>query len=179
MFKVFVIEDIVTLSVSEYVGDKRNILFQKLSNKYINKVIHGVGLAIALDGDFLKCESRILPNDGSAHYTLIFKLLVFSPVINEVFKANVILYNKNFIKLSIGFFSDLHIIPNSLPEIYKYDETNGYWLKIDGDADVPIKTDNLVEFKILDIIYNHEAEDDGISTGMELLPILLVIGTIV
>nr|PVC51167.1 hypothetical protein MACL_00001767 [Theileria orientalis] len=144
MFKVFVIEDIVTLNVSEYVGDKRNILFQKLSNKYINKVVHGVGLAIALDGDFLKCESRILPNDGSAHYKLIFKLLVFSPVINEVFKANVILYNRNFIKLSTGFFSDIHVIPNLLPETYKYDEINGYWLKIDENTDVPIKTDNIL-----------------------------------
>ncbi|BAM40070.1 uncharacterized protein TOT_020001049 [Theileria orientalis strain Shintoku] len=134
MFKVFVIEDIVTLNVSEYVGDKRNILFQKLSNKYINKVVHGVGLAIALDGDFLKCESRILPNDGSAHYKLIFKLLVFSPVINEVFKAN---YR-----------------PDSL--VIFTDEINGYWLKIDENTDVPIKTDNVVEFKILDIIYNQE-----------------------
>ncbi|EAN32628.2 SHS2 domain found in N terminus of Rpb7p/Rpc25p/MJ0397 family protein [Theileria parva strain Muguga] len=97
MFKVFIVEDVINLTVSEYFNND-DTLFRKLSNKYINKVIHGIGLVLAIDEKFLRCECKILQTEGSAHYKINFKVLVFHPSVNDIFNASVILINKNFIK---------------------------------------------------------------------------------
>ncbi|XP_952374.1 uncharacterized protein TA12655 [Theileria annulata] len=161
MFKVFIVEDVINLTVSEYFNDNDN-LFRKLSNKYINKVIQGIGLVLAIDENFLRCECKILQTEGSAHYKITFRILVFHPSVNDTFNASFLLDSLMTFKL----------YQNSCLQILNR------WVVTNGSSKHVLKENDLVVFKTLDVIYNKNKEDTKLYSNSSNLPVLVIIGTI-
>ncbi|AFZ79220.1 hypothetical protein BEWA_020670 [Theileria equi strain WA] len=177
MFKIYLIEDYVTLKVSEYINDSNKILLEKLANKYIDRIIFGTGLCILLDDNLLKCEPRILPSEGQAHYKTHFRLLVFSPNINQILKGQIIDCDSESITLSLGFFSDIRVITSTLPPEYRYDKNAKCWSKITDSSRKIYRLNDIVDFRVVDIIYNRTPEQTGNTTAKQ-LPVMLVIAAL-
>ncbi|XP_056160035.1 uncharacterized protein LOC115677520 isoform X3 [Syzygium oleosum] len=99
----------------------------ELENLFLDKVIANLGLCISLydirriDGGF------IFPGDGAPTYTVECRLIVFRPFIGEIIDAKLKEFDKDGLRLSMGFFDDIyipfHLLP--YPSRFEPDSENG------------------------------------------------------
>ncbi|XP_076305647.1 RNA polymerase III subunit H isoform X2 [Tachypleus tridentatus] len=98
---------------------------EELNKKLANKVVTNVGLCIALY-DVLRLEdSYIFPGDGASHT-----------------------------KVSLGFFDDILIPPDSLQHPSRFDETEQVWIweygTDDGKHDMFMDPGEAIRFRVVD-----------------------------
>ncbi|GFE53235.1 DNA-directed RNA polymerase [Babesia ovis] len=183
MFKYFVVEDLISLEVGEYLCDAQGRLSNKVDDKYVDKVIAGIGLVILVDELSVLSEPKILPNDASALFTLKLKLLVFAPERNQIIKGKVISADAQGIRVSLGFFSDVMVIPQFMPKGSVYDK--GQWYTQKNETKVYYKVDSEIDLEVVEISYNElNGKSRGYTNNLMLdmstdvqLPVMLVIAT--
>ncbi|XP_013396901.1 DNA-directed RNA polymerase III subunit RPC8-like, partial [Lingula anatina] len=84
MFVLAEIKDTVRIPPWQFNVKLTDAVVEALNKKLANKVVHNVGLCIAL-WDITKLEdSYILPGDGSSHTVVHFRYVVFRPFNDEV-----------------------------------------------------------------------------------------------
>ncbi|GIX60689.1 DNA-DIRECTED RNA POLYMERASE II, III, putative [Babesia caballi] len=174
MFKSFLVEDLITLEVAEYLDDARKSLTQKVEDKYVDRagggafvadssqILAGVGLVVLVQDFAFHCEPRILPNDASALFTLRLKLLVFAPERDEQLRGTVVGSDASGISVSLGFFSDIKIIPLFMPKNAAFDRDAKAWYTVQGDARRYYKNSAAIQFKVVEVTYN---EVNGKGSG--------------
>ncbi|XP_014670609.1 PREDICTED: DNA-directed RNA polymerase III subunit RPC8-like [Priapulus caudatus] len=96
---------------------------QELNKKFANKVVHKLGLCIALY-DISKLEdSHVFPGDGSSHTKVHFRCVVFRPFMDEVVVGKIRSSSKEGVYVSLGFFDDILIPSDSLQHPSRFDVT--------------------------------------------------------
>ncbi|ORM41942.1 30S ribosomal protein S9 [Babesia sp. Xinjiang] len=173
MFKYFIVEDLISLEVSEYLCDAHKKLTTKVDDKYVDKVIVDVGLVVLVEELLVLSEPKILPNDASALFTLKLKLLVFSPERDQILNGTIISSDSTGISVSLGFFSDVKLLPLFLPENTSFDRDTATWFTEDNGTKLYYKNNTNIKFKVVEVTYNELndlPEDDQ-------MPVMLVIGT--
>ncbi|KAK2181666.1 hypothetical protein NP493_386g05037 [Ridgeia piscesae] len=84
MFVLSKMKDTVKIPPWQFNLVMNDAIVQTLNKKFANKVVHSVGLCIAL-WDVTKIEdSYILPGDGSSHTIVHFRYVVFRPFMDEI-----------------------------------------------------------------------------------------------
>lgn len=61
-----------------------NVIEDELNKKFANKVIFQLGLCVALFDIKEIYDSSILPGDGSSHTQVLFRYVIFRPLIDEI-----------------------------------------------------------------------------------------------
>lgn len=103
------------------------MILEQIELKYINKVLPEAGLCISFY-DFLEIDDPyIYPAEGSTHQQIKFRLVVFQPFEGEIITGKVVDSNPNGIRISIDFFSDIHIPSTYLQEPSEFDSSTGLW----------------------------------------------------
>ncbi|CDR96928.1 DNA-DIRECTED RNA POLYMERASE II, III, putative [Babesia bigemina] len=164
MFKNYIVEDLVTLEVAEYLDDAHR--------KLTEKVISGVGLVVLVQEFSVHSEPKILPNDASALFTLRLKLLVFAPEVGELLSGTVVGSDSAGIEVSLGFFSDIKLISLFMPQNAAFDQEATTWYVVENDAKRYCKESTPVSFKVVEVTYN----DTNDPSKDDQLPVMLVIG---
>ncbi|CAI9107709.1 OLC1v1007141C1 [Oldenlandia corymbosa var. corymbosa] len=88
----------------------------ELESLFVDKVIAYLGLCISIydirsiDGGF------VFPGDGASTYTVKFRLIIFCPFVGEVIAGRLIDSTDEGLKLSLGFFDDIHVPVSKLPQ---------------------------------------------------------------
>lgn len=99
----------------------------ELEKLFLDKVVANLGLCISVydirsvDGGF------IFPSDGAATYKVVFTLIVFRPYVGEVIIGKVKESDENGLRISLGFFEDIHVPVHLLPSKSEFtpDPNNG------------------------------------------------------
>lgn len=133
---------------------------KELENIFLDKVISNLGLCISIydirsiDGGF------IFPGDGASTYKVEFRMVVFRPFVGEIIVGKLKESNKDGLRLSLGFFDDIHIPAHRLqkpshdvldPEkryevtwVWDYDpENTENVFIIDGADEIKFRVDNV------------------------------------
>ncbi|PWN26982.1 hypothetical protein BDZ90DRAFT_252890 [Jaminaea rosea] len=105
-------------------------LSQALNAKYANRVIPDVGLCICLFDVLEASEGRVKWGDGGLWHKCRFRLAVFRPFVGEVLVGKVMSSDEGGIRVSMGFFDDIHIPLHLLPSPHAFDhkERAHFWL---------------------------------------------------
>ncbi|XP_033631113.1 DNA-directed RNA polymerase III subunit RPC8-like [Asterias rubens] len=127
---------------------------EELNKKLANKVVHNVGLCIALH-DIIKLEdSHIFPGDGSSHTKVNFRYVVFRPFMDEILIGRIRSCSREGVHISLGFFDDILIPPEALQQPSKFDETEQVWVweyeTEEGTHDLFMDTSEEVRFRVVD-----------------------------
>uniref|UniRef100_A0A183C5M7 RNA_pol_Rbc25 domain-containing protein n=1 Tax=Globodera pallida TaxID=36090 RepID=A0A183C5M7_GLOPA len=94
------------------------------------------------------------PGDASTHTPVVFRYVVFQPMINEIFEGVILRSNQEGITISMQFFSDITVAPD------KFDETVQIWRweyqNENGDV-TPFYMDpgKCVRFKVISVQYQN------------------------
>ena len=134
MFILSVIEDEVALHPSQF-GENKHVsaIRSMIEAKFVDRVIPDVGLAVALY-DIVKIrDAYIFPGDlkdsqGDAACTVVFRLVIFRPKVNELLVGKVLASTPMGLQVSLGFFQDVTIPTINLRAPSVFDERLQTWV---------------------------------------------------
>ncbi|XP_019726490.1 DNA-directed RNA polymerase III subunit RPC8 isoform X2 [Hippocampus comes] len=130
---------------------------EELNKKLANKVVYNVGLCICLY-DITKLEdSYIFPGDGASHTKVHFRYVVFHPFLDEILVGKIKYCSQEGVHVTMGFFDDILIPPESLQQPTKFDEAEQVWLweyeTDEGAHDLYMDQGEEIRFRVADEIF--------------------------
>ncbi|CAO3643794.1 unnamed protein product [Cunninghamella blakesleeana] len=145
MFILSEIEDTVKIVPNNFGKNDNNAITDALNEKYANKVVQEVGLCICVYDILSTSEGFILYLDGCSYVKVTFRLTVFRPFIGEILTGRIKSCSPQGIRVSMGFFDDIHIPGATLQTNSEFDPAEQVWVwKYEGqkmymDIDEPIR----------------------------------------
>ncbi|KFQ88568.1 DNA-directed RNA polymerase III subunit RPC8 [Phoenicopterus ruber ruber] len=116
MFVLVEMTDTVRIPPWQFERKLNESIAEELNKKLANKVVYNVGLCICLY-DITKLEdSYIFPGDGASHTKVHFRYVVFHPFLDEILIGQIKSCSQDGVHVSIGFFDDIVIPPESLQQ---------------------------------------------------------------
>ncbi|KAI8070793.1 DNA-directed RNA polymerase III subunit RPC8-like protein [Gongronella butleri] len=149
MFVLAELEDTVKVEPSAFGKKDHDAITDVLNEKYANKVVQEVGLCICVFDILQTSERFILYGDGCAYIKVSFRMTVFRPYIGEVLVGHIKSCSPHGIRVSLGFFDDIHLPQETLLEGTRFNTDEQVWVwhyegeKLFMDIDEPIR------FKVL------------------------------
>jgi DNA-directed RNA polymerase III subunit RPC8 len=116
VFVLSKVEDVIELAPDTSSTDTAVALTSAINAKYANRVIMDVGLCICLFDLLSQTDGIVKPGNGSAYITVVFRIIVFRPFLGEVLVGKIASQDVTGLKITLGFFDDIHISHPHLPE---------------------------------------------------------------
>lgn len=155
MFVHVKMKDTVRIEPHLFHLDSMDAIRESLNIKFANKVVHNVGLCIAL-WDIEKIEdSYIFPGDGATHTVVHFRYVVFRPFVDEILVGRIKSCSKDGLHVTLGFFDDIIIPSDSLQNPSKFSEQEQLWsweydAQESGTVDLPMDIGGDIRFRVVD-----------------------------
>ncbi|KAF4080732.1 hypothetical protein AMELA_G00174620 [Ameiurus melas] len=154
MFVVVEMIDTVRIPPWNFHRQLNDAIAEELNKKLANKVVYNVGLCICLY-DITKLEdSYIFPGDGASHTKVHFRYVVFHPFLDEVMVGKIKYCSQEGVYVSLGFFDDILIPPESLQQPAKFDEAEQVWVweyeTDEGAHDLYMDQGEDIRFRVVD-----------------------------
>ncbi|CAB4067038.1 RPC8 [Lepeophtheirus salmonis] len=128
MFVLSELKSLVRLPASQLGKSLPDALREEINRKVSNKVVLNVGLAVCLFDILEIGDSFVFPGDGASHTHVQFRLLVFRPFMEEIINGKIKSCSKDGVQISLGFFEDIWVPPESLQNPYRFDEADQVWV---------------------------------------------------
>lgn len=131
--------DVVQIQPDEFHKPSIRSIEDFINTKYADKVIHKIGLCIGFHSLISASEGLIGHGTGIVNVNVDFKLIVFRPFKGEIIRATITNSNLNGIYLSVDFFEDLTVPPETMFENTSWEpDENGthtfVWRADDGEG---------------------------------------------
>ncbi|XP_049602090.1 DNA-directed RNA polymerase III subunit RPC8 [Syngnathus scovelli] len=157
MFVLVEMMDTVRIPPWNFHRQVNEAVSEELNKKLANKVVYNVGLCICLY-DITKLEdSYILPGDGASHTKVHFRYVVFHPFLDEILVGKIKYCSQEGVHVTMGFFDDILIPPESLQQPTKFDEAEQVWLweyeTDEGAHDLYMDKGEEIRFRVADEIF--------------------------
>ncbi|XP_039621408.1 DNA-directed RNA polymerase III subunit RPC8 isoform X1 [Polypterus senegalus] len=157
MFTLVEMVDTVRIPPWQFQSRLNDAIVEELNKKLANKVVFNVGLCICLY-DITKLEdSFIFPGDGASHTKVHFRYVVFRPFLDEIIVGKIKCCSQEGVHVSLGFFDDIVIPPESLQQPAKFDEAEQVWLweyeTDEGAHDLYMDHGEEIRFRIVDEVF--------------------------
>ncbi|XP_013366810.1 PREDICTED: DNA-directed RNA polymerase III subunit RPC8 isoform X1 [Chinchilla lanigera] len=119
-----------------------------------SKVVYNVGLCICLFDITRLEDSYVFPGDGASHTKVHFRYVVFHPFLDEILIGKIKGCSPEGVHVSLGFFDDILIPPESLQQPAKFDEAEQVWVweyeTEEGAHDLYMDTGEDIRFRVVD-----------------------------
>lgn len=116
MFVLVEMVDTVRIPPWQFERKLNDSIAEELNKKLANKVVYNVGLCICLF-DITKLEDAyVFPGDGASHTKVHFRYVVFHPFLDEILIGKIKGCSPEGVHVSLGFFDDILIPPESLQQ---------------------------------------------------------------
>uniref|UniRef100_A0A8C6SYU5 DNA-directed RNA polymerase subunit n=1 Tax=Neogobius melanostomus TaxID=47308 RepID=A0A8C6SYU5_9GOBI len=157
MFVLVEMVDTVRICPWDFHKQLNDAIAEELNKKLANKVVYNVGLCICLY-DITKLEdSYIFPGDGASHTKVHFRYVVFHPFLDEVLVGKIKYCSQEGVHVTMGFFDDILIPPESLQQPAKFDEAEQVWLweyeTDEGAHDLYMDQGEEIRFRVTDEVF--------------------------
>ena len=129
MFQIARLEDANVKILPENLGRPRlEAITQEIESLYMDKVIKDLGLVVTLY-EIVSIEGgTVYPGEGSAHFHVVFRVVVFRPFEGEVIEGRLKKADRKGLYVSIGFFQDVFVPEHLLQEPSVFDENEQLWV---------------------------------------------------
>lgn len=133
MFTLTLIDDDIPIHPANFGDDFRVRLKIEIQNKYVDRVVPNIGLCVAFY-DFVEIrEANVYPGDGKkscgeAYCKVEFRLIMFSPALDEWLVGTIANSTQAGLSVSLGFFADIEIPSVNLRTPYLYDAAYKSWV---------------------------------------------------
>lgn len=148
----------------------RDIIEDKINEKYANKVVQKVGLCICMWDLSKSSDGLIGYGTGNANMNVEFRLLVFRPFKGEIIAARVKYNTPEGIYLSTEFFDNILVPDTMLFEGSYYNEEEQTWVWKTEDSEVFFDNGTTVHARIEkeiweDTIQPNPVKDTALTNG--------------
>ena len=149
MFQISRLEDANVKILPENLGKPRlEAITQEIESLYIDKVIKDLGLVITLY-EIVSIEGgTVYPGEGSAHFKVEFRVVVFRPFNGEILEGTLKRADKTGLYVDIGFFSDIFVPEHLMQEPSVFDEDEQLWVWMYEDAKMFMDLEEPVRIRV-------------------------------
>ena len=128
MFELARLKDTVHIAPSEFGKPPLTAVTDALLEKYPNKVVPGLGLCIALFDILHVGEAHLYPGNAAQHTAVEFRLVIFKPYVGEILTGTVVASDPQGMRISLGFFDEIHVPARLLQPPSVWSEEEGVWV---------------------------------------------------
>ena len=127
MFVLAIVEDKLKTLPDQFDRDSSEVLIEQIESKYSNKVLLEVGLCVSFY-DFLEVQDAfVYPAEGACHQVVKFRLVIYKPIKDELLIGKVTQSDEYGLRVSMGFFDDIHIPSRSLKQPASFNPDKKIW----------------------------------------------------
>lgn len=136
-------------------------IMDALSEKYPNKVVLNLGLCVAIYDVIHVGESQIYPGNASHHTTVEFRLVIFKPFVGEVLDGSITSCDAQGVRISLGFFDEVHVPGRLLQEgsVWSEDEQVWVWCVPGTDSQLFFDVQNPLRFRVEAVHYRQPSNE--------------------
>ncbi|SMY20564.1 unnamed protein product [Zymoseptoria tritici ST99CH_1A5] len=128
MFTLVTVADVVQIPPKDFSKPSIRAIEDFINTKYADKVIHRVGLCLGFHSLVSTSEGLIGHGTGIVNVNVDFRLIVFRPFKGEIIRATITQSNPTGIYLSVDFYEDLVVPPETLFDNTSWDkDESGTW----------------------------------------------------
>ncbi|KAI7867817.1 DNA-directed RNA polymerase III subunit RPC8-like protein [Spinellus fusiger] len=149
MFLLAELEDTVKIVPNDFRKSTNEAITDVLNEKFANKVVQDVGLCISVRDITHMSEAHILYGDGCSYSKVSFRLLVFRPFIGEVLTGKIKSCSARGVRVSMGFFDDIHIPAPALQIGSEFDVAEQVWVWSYEGQKLYMDIEETIRFRIL------------------------------
>ncbi|BFF97320.1 DNA-directed RNA polymerase III subunit RPC8 [Drosophila madeirensis] len=128
MFVLAELKDTVRIAPDQFNLKLVDAVRDEIDRKLANKVLLNVGLCIALKEIVSLQDSIILPGDGASHTEVLFRYIVFRPMVGTVMTGKIRNCSREGVHVTLGFFDDILIPHAALQHPSRFDEAEQAWV---------------------------------------------------
>ncbi|XP_022226425.1 DNA-directed RNA polymerase III subunit RPC8 [Drosophila obscura] len=128
MFVLAELKDTVRIAPDQFNLKLVDAVRDEIDRKLANKVLLNVGLCIALKEIVSLQDSIILPGDGASHTEVLFRYIVFRPMVGTVITGKIRNCSREGVHVTLGFFDDILIPHAALQHPSRFDEAEQAWV---------------------------------------------------
>ncbi|RXK40974.1 DNA-directed RNA polymerase III subunit RPC8 [Tremella mesenterica] len=135
MFILVAVKDTIPVPPKAFALPPHITIKDAINRKYSNKLVSQKGLGLSV-WDILTAEDgKVTWGNGLMYYKVSFRLMLFSPFISEIIVGKVLSSSKKYIRISLGFFRDIYILPAFLPPNSAFDQDENKWFWYSDEDD--------------------------------------------
>lgn len=151
----------------------RACIADEINIKYSNRVVNDLGLCISVRAIDSIGSPRFYTGSGGMFIKVVFRVIVFRPVKDEVILCRVMHEDETGIMASVGFFDHIFIPKAKLPNPSQFDKKDRLWVWAFEDEKFHIEIDGEIRVRVESIKFNdpkpgaQAAEQTATSVGGE------------
>jgi len=154
MFQLTRVHDVVHIQPYEFGRDVLTAVRNALNAKYPNKVMRNLGLCVALYDILHIGESHLHPGSAAHHTAVQFRLVIFRPHIGEILTGSVVSSDEEGVRISLGFFNDIHVPKTLLQEPSSWSPEEGLWVwNVTPEHELFVDLENPIRFRVHQIVF--------------------------
>lgn len=154
MFILTEMSDLIRVPPQSFGVAIHHVLKDELHQKYSNKVIANLGLAVSVL-DILDIKDGLLkPGDGAAYVKVQFRMIVWKPFIGEILSGYVADCSAEGIKVRMEFFDEIFIPKDYLFEACTFRPADKAWVwQPDDETELFIDINEKIRFRVEEEIF--------------------------
>ncbi|KAK8847497.1 hypothetical protein IAR55_005355 [Kwoniella newhampshirensis] len=158
MFVLVGVRDTVPVAPKTFNIPSSITIQDALNKKYANKLVPDKGLALSLFDILTAEDGKVTWGNGLMYYKVSFRLMLFAPFIGEVIVGKVLSTTKSYVRVSLGFFQDIYIIPSLLPPNSAYDPQQKSFFWVAAEDQPTMTQEQLMNTELDNRLYIDEGE---------------------
>ncbi len=128
MFKLITLQDTIRIPPETFGNPLEKVGLDQVKTKYEGIVDEELGYVIAVTGVEVSPTGKIIPGDGATYHKVMFSLLTFFPVIQEIVEGDVVEIADFGAFVRIGPIDALLHVSQLMDDYMSYDEKQGVLL---------------------------------------------------
>jgi DNA-directed RNA polymerase subunit E' len=128
MFKLITLQDTIRIPPETFGNPLEKVGLDQVKSKYQGIVDEELGYVIAVTGVEVSPTGKIIPGDGATYHKVMFSLLTFFPVIQEIVEGDVVEIADFGAFVRIGPIDALLHVSQLMDDYMSYDEKQGVLL---------------------------------------------------
>jgi DNA-directed RNA polymerase III subunit RPC8 len=168
MFELAKLHDTVHIQPSEFAKPILSAVTDALSEKYPNKVVPGLGLCVTLHDILHVGESQLYPGSAAHHTAVEFRVVVFRPHVGEVMTGTVVSCDPDGVRVSLGFFDEIHVPARMLQPPSTWSAEEGVWIwDVTPDHQLFLDLENELRFRIEEVRFREPTNAASLTARRE------------
>ncbi len=164
MYKIISIEDTVRIPPRRFSENLSDVITQELEMMMVGRIDKEVGLVLAVKEIDEVGNGKILLGDGAAYYKTKFKVLVYTPEVNEVVEGTVTELTEFGAFVNFGPLDGLIHVSQITEDFMSYDDKNAAF--IGRESAKILKVGDVVKARIVTVSIKQRIGDSKIGLTM-------------
>ena len=169
MYKILTVEDKIRVQPIKFGNTLELAVKSSLEDRWEGTIDKKLGVILAVISVDDVGEGRIFPGDGSIHYPVTYRILVYSPELHELVKGNVIDVTEFGVFVRIGPLDGMIHVSQIMDDFVSFDSKHSVFSGRESNR--VLKNNDTVKARIISISLGREYKI-GITTRQPGLGVL-------